>query len=141
MSAPMSSEQAASAPENRRSIGWRISLHYAALFMVPGVYLPFFAVWLESRGLHPTEISIMLAVGILMRLIAGPVAAHVVDRSGRRKLAILLLVWVSIASFALLGWVEGFTVMLLVWVVHSAAWHRSRHSATTLLCSLRHGTS
>jgi PPP family 3-phenylpropionic acid transporter len=110
------------AVENRRSIGRRISLHYAALFLVPGVYLPFFAAWLESRGLHPTEISIMLAVGILMRLVAGPAAAHAVDRSGRRKLAILLLVWVSIASFALLGWVEGFSVMLLVWVVHSAAW-------------------
>lgn len=122
MSAPVSSDPATGAEENRRSIGWRISLHYAALFLVPGVYLPFFAAWLESRGLHPTEISIMLAVGILMRLVAGPVAAHVVDRSGRRKLAILLLVWVSIASFALLGWVEGFSVMLLVWVVHSAAW-------------------
>lgn len=122
MSAQGSDGSQSSAVENRRSIGWRISLHYAALFLVPGVYLPFFAAWLESRGLHPTEISIMLAVGILMRLVAGPAAAHVVDRSGRRKLAILLLVWVSIASFALLGWVEGFTVMLLVWVVHSAAW-------------------
>lgn len=122
MSVPVSSDPAESAPEDRRSIGWRISLHYAALFLVPGVYLPFFAAWLESRGLHPTEISIMLAVGILMRLVAGPAAAHAVDRSGRRKLAILLLVWVSIVSFALLGWVEGFTVMLLVWVVHSAAW-------------------
>ena len=122
MSVPVSRDPVESAPENRRSIGLRISLHYAALFLVPGVYLPFFAAWLESRGLHPTEISIMLAVGILMRLVAGPAAAHAVDRSGRRKLAILLLVWVSIASFALLGWVEGFTVMLLVWVVHSAAW-------------------
>ncbi len=122
MSAQGSDGSQSSAVENRRSIGWRISLHYAALFLVPGVYLPFFAAWLESRGLHPTEISIMLAVGILMRLVAGPAAAHVVDRSGRRKLAILLLVWVSIASFALLGWVEGFSVMLLVWVVHSAAW-------------------
>lgn len=122
MSVPVSSEAGESAPENRRGIAWRISLHYGALFLVPGVYLPFFAAWLESRGLHPTEISIMLAVGILMRLVAGPAAAHVVDRSGRRKLAILLLVWVSIASFALLGWVEGFSVMLLVWVVHSAAW-------------------
>lgn len=122
MSAPVPNGPQTGAVENRRSIGLRISLHYAALFLVPGVYLPFFAAWLESRGLHPTEISIMLAVGILMRLVAGPAAAHVVDRSGRRKLAILLLVWVSIASFALLGWVEGFAVMLMVWVVHSAAW-------------------
>jgi PPP family 3-phenylpropionic acid transporter len=122
MSAQSSNGSQSGTVEGGRSIGWRISLHYAALFLVPGVYLPFFAAWLESRGLHPTEISVMLAVGILMRLVAGPAAAHVVDRSGRRKLAILLLVWVSIASFALLGWVEGFSVMLLVWVVHSAAW-------------------
>lgn len=119
MSAPMIGDPA---PDDGRGIAQRISLHYAALFLVPGVYLPFFAAWLESRGLHPTEISIMLSVGILMRLLAGPVAAHAVDRSGRRKTAVILLAWVSIASFALLGWVDGFIAMLLVWIVHSAAW-------------------
>lgn len=105
-----------------RGMAWRISLHFAALFVVPGVYLPFFSVWLESRGLVPMQISIMLSVGILMRLLAGPVAAHVVDQSGRRKIAVVFLAWASLLSFALLGWVDGFVAMLLVWIVHTAAW-------------------
>lgn len=105
-----------------RGMAWRISLHFAALFVVPGIYLPFFAVWLEARGLSPTQISIMLSVGILMRLLAGPVAAHVVDRSGRRKLAVVLLAWSSLVTFALLGWIDGFGALLLVWIVHCAAW-------------------
>lgn len=36
--------------DERRGTALRISLHFAALFVVPGVYLPFFAVWLESRA-------------------------------------------------------------------------------------------
>jgi len=124
-----------------RGMAWRISLHFAALFIVPGVYLPFFAVWLESRSLAPTQISIMLSVGILMRLLAGPMAAHVVDRSGRRKTALILLAWASLASFALLGWVDGFAAMLLVWVVHCAAWAPVTPFSDNiaLLASTRHG--
>ncbi|HEX6957725.1 MAG TPA: MFS transporter [Ferrovibrio sp.] len=103
-------------------LAWRISLQYAALFVVPGIYLPFFSVWLRSRGLTPTEISIMLSVGILVRLIAGPLAAHAVDRSGRRKAAIVTLAWASAATLTLFGWVEGFAAMLIVWVLHTITW-------------------
>lgn len=108
--------------DERRGTALRISLHFAALFVVPGIYLPFFAVWLESRGLSPTEISVMLSVGIMLRLVAGPVAAHLVDRNGRRKQAIVILAWASLASFLLLGWADGFRALLLVWMLHTVVW-------------------
>lgn len=124
-----------------RGMAWRISLHFAALFIVPGVYLPFFAVWLESRGLAPTQISIMLSVGILMRLLAGPMAAHVVDQSGRRKTALIVLAWACLASFAVLEWIDGFAALLLVWIVHCAAWAPVTPFSDNiaLLAATRHG--
>ncbi|WP_341895061.1 MFS transporter [Ferrovibrio terrae] len=109
-------------PENRRAIAWRISVYFAALFVVPGIHLPFFSVWLQSRGLSPTEISVILASGILLRLVAGPMAAHAVDRNGRRRQAIIVLTWLSLAFYTLLGWTEGFWPMLGIWLLHTAAW-------------------
>lgn len=111
-----------SSPENRRAIAWRISVYFAALFVVPGIHLPFFSVWLQSRGLSPTEISVILSSGILLRLVAGPMAAHAVDRNGRRRQAIIVLTWLSLAFYTLLGWAEGFWPMLGIWLLHTAAW-------------------
>src|SRR3546814_20152274 len=76
-----------------RRIAWQSSLFYAALFVGPGIWLPFWSVWLESRGLGATEIAIVVSGGIWLRLVAGPVAAHLVDRSGARRRAIILLAW------------------------------------------------
>src|SRR3546814_13628701 len=65
-----------------RRIAWQISLFYAALFVGPGIWLRFWSVWLESRGLGATERAIVVSRGICLRLVAGPVAAHLVDRRG-----------------------------------------------------------
>src|SRR3546814_13716417 len=81
-----------------RRIAWQISLFYAALFVGPGIWLPFWSVWLESRGLGATEIAIVVSGGIWLRLVAGPVAAHLVDRRGARRRAIILLAWGSSAE-------------------------------------------
>jgi PPP family 3-phenylpropionic acid transporter len=110
------------APDRPRSVAWRISVYLAALFSVAGIHLPFFSVWLQSRGLSPTEISVVLSSGILLRLFAGPLAAHAVDRNGRRREAIMICAWSALACYALLGWVEGFWAILAVWLLHTAAW-------------------
>ena len=119
MSGPSRGEATPDAP---RSIAWRISLHLAALFSVAGVHLPFFSVWLQSRGMSPTEISLILSSGILLRLFVGPLAAQVVDRNGRRREAVMLCAWFSLAFYALLGSVEGFWAILAVWLLHTTAW-------------------
>lgn len=135
-----SGPQAESAPENRRSIALRISLHLAALFAVAGVHLPFFSVWLQSRGMSPTEISLILSSGILLRLFVGPLAAQVVDRNGRRREAVILCAWLSLAFYAVLGSVEGFWAILAVWLLHTAAWSPivPFSENITLLASTRH---
>lgn len=106
----------------RRTIAWRISFYFAALFLVPGVHLPFWSVWLQSRGLSAPEISAVLSSAILIRLVAGPTAAHLVDRSGARRQAIIILSWASCAVFAAFWWTHGFWPIFLLGILHAAIW-------------------
>jgi PPP family 3-phenylpropionic acid transporter len=107
--------------DDRRAVARRISLYFAAFFVLPGIHLPFFSVWLNSRGLSATEISVIVSAGIVLRLLAGPMAAHLVDRSGRGRQAIVLLSWVSLAIYAPLGWVEGFWPILAICLLFAAS--------------------
>lgn len=106
----------------RRGVAWRISLFYVALFVGPGIWLPFWSVWLESRGLAAAEISIVVSAGIWLRLAAGPGAAHLVDRSGRRRGAIVILAWGSLLTFLPFWWAHGFWPLLLLATLYAAFW-------------------
>lgn len=105
-----------------RGVAWRISAFFAAFFLVPGVHLPFWSVWLESRGLNATEIAIVMSSAILLRLVAGPAAAHLVDRSSARRQAIILLAWGSVAVFTAYWWAEGFWPIFLLGLLHGILW-------------------
>lgn len=104
------------------SPGFRVSLFFIALFAIPGVHLPFWAVWLESRGLSPTEISIMLATAIWLRLVGAPLAAHIVDKSGERRRAIQFCAIASLISFIGFGLVDGFWPLMLVGIAFALVW-------------------
>ena len=44
------------------SVPIRIALFYAAIFLVVGVAVPFWPVWLKSRGLGAAEIGLIMSV-------------------------------------------------------------------------------
>ena len=50
----------------------RISLVYGAIFAVIGIIMPFWPIWLESKGISPIEIGLILAVGTWSRAILNP---------------------------------------------------------------------
>lgn len=79
----------------------RLSLFYAAYFSVVGISLPYWPVWLESRGLSPVAIGTVLAVGFWVKLIAHPALATVADATGALKRTTLLLAVASLAVFSL----------------------------------------
>ena len=73
-----------------QSFSLRLSLFVAALFVLYGVQIPFFPVWLDWRGLTPAEIGAVAAAPLFLRLLIGPAAAFVADRSGDRRRAIMV---------------------------------------------------
>jgi len=61
------------------SIPFRIALFYAAVFLVIGVHVPFWPVWLKSRGLGPGEIGLILSISTWIRALAPPFMAQFAD--------------------------------------------------------------
>ena len=58
----------------------RISAFYAAYFLVAGVALPFWPLFLQARGLSVTEIGLMLGLTLMLRAAAGPFIGRFADR-------------------------------------------------------------
>ena len=78
---------------------WRFALFYSGAFLAFGVIIPFWPLWLESRGLGPVEIGQLLAIANWCKLIATPAIGQISDRSGRSKTAVLLLSAGSLLSY------------------------------------------
>lgn len=97
----------------------RLAGFYFAFLAVYGVQLPFWPVWLAAHGLDPTDIGIVVAVGVGARLVGNPLAAHVADRSGERRRPMLALALLGFAAYALFALVDGFWGILAVSIVSS----------------------
>lgn len=98
----------------------RLSLFYTAYFLVIGIQLPFWPVWLESRGMAPAEIGLVLSVSLWVRIVTIPVAGVVVDRTGNRRGALIVLSASSLAASLIYPPIDGFWPILLVTVLVSA---------------------
>ncbi len=82
----------------------RVGALFASHFFGFGLFLPFFPVVLESRGLSVAEIGYILGAGTIVRIAANPLMTGLSDRSGRRRLSIFVY---SMAGAAFLGLFMG----------------------------------
>ena len=58
----------------------RLATVYAAFFLFNGIQMPYLPAWLAGRGLDAREIGIVLAVPMLVRILAVPLATRLIDR-------------------------------------------------------------
>jgi len=93
------------------------------VFLTLGIYLPFWPVWLESRGLSPAEIGFLLAVASWTRIATTPVIANLADRSGRTKSLVIWLVIVTFAAFALHLPAEGLWPLLILHLIATTTFY------------------
>ncbi len=100
----------------------RLSFFYVAFFAVVGIQMPFWPVWLESRGFGATEIGILLAVGTGGRIIASPLIAKLADRLGERRRPMIALTVGALAVFCLFALTGGFWSVLVVTVGFIFLW-------------------
>nr|WP_246728425.1 MFS transporter [Microvirga terricola] len=82
----------------------RLSALQAASFISHGVYLPFFPLWLQSKGLSAVLIGFVVAIPIIVRVLATAPLLSLADRSfGARRLLL--------ASHA--GQIVGFPLLMM----------------------------
>jgi PPP family 3-phenylpropionic acid transporter len=92
----------------------RLSLFYAALFLVIGVNLPFAPSYLATKGMGEAEIGALLAAIQLSRLVGNPLIARAADAWGETRLPIILLCFFSLIGFALFLVIDGFPGLLVL---------------------------
>jgi MFS transporter, PPP family, 3-phenylpropionic acid transporter len=96
-------------------------LLYVLMYAAFGVASPFWPRFFETRGMSPEQIGLLLGLGTIVRLIAGPVAARVADRL--QQLRQVLAAAAALAACLAFGlpWVAGFWIFLIVRLCHEAA--------------------
>ena len=92
--------------------GARLALFYAGLFVVVGVQLPFFPLWLQAKGLDPEAIGLVIAIPIVVRVVAIPLVARLADRRGALRQVLMVSSAGAAMGYALVGYAEGFPAIL-----------------------------
>jgi PPP family 3-phenylpropionic acid transporter len=100
----------------------RLSLFYGALFLLVGLYAPYFPVWLEWRGLTPGEIGTVMAAPLMVRIFFTPTVSMFADQIGNRRQVLVGLAWGTLAGWLLYTQAAGFWAILAVAVVVSSFW-------------------
>jgi PPP family 3-phenylpropionic acid transporter len=99
----------------------RLSAFYGAVFAFVGAYMPFWPVWLQSRGLSPAEIGLALSAGMWVRIFAGPIVTDRVERFGRRR-GLVALASLALLIFAGFGLARSFWPILALAAGFSLFW-------------------
>ncbi len=63
----------------------RLATFQGAVFLTLGILIPYWALWLDSRGLSSVEIGVVLSMPVWTRLATGPTAAWIADRSDHHR--------------------------------------------------------
>lgn len=93
----------------------RIAIAYATLFFLMGIHLPYWPVWLASRGMDPEAVGLLLGVGLWARL-ASPLFGRLVDRGARADMIVRALALGTLGAYVGFGAAEGL-VGLLTWAL------------------------
>ena len=99
----------------------RLAIFYAALFVLPGIQMPFFPVWLEAKGVDAGMIGIVLAAPIVARLLAVPVFMRAADRRDAVRAALIVCGFAGAAGYTLVGLSTGAVLILVAYALTSLA--------------------
>ncbi len=100
----------------------RLGIFYAALFGVIGINIPFWPIWLSSRGLGPVEIGMVVSLGLAMKVIANPLIGHLADRTGRRRSLMVFLGLGAALAYGSFWFAHSFVMLAFVAMCYFAMW-------------------
>ena len=96
------------ARRERRNFGVRVSMLFAAIFVVAGTNLPYLPVWLDWKGLGAREIAIITATPLFIRVLVTPAIAFAADRAGDHRRFLVVLSWCGLTALVVLSQSSGF---------------------------------
>lgn len=110
-------------PFSRFQVGFapRVATLYAGMFVMSGIQLPFFPVWLKAKGLDPQMIGVVLAAPIVARVIAVPLVARAADRREALRAAIIATSFLGTAGYVIVGLANSARAILITYTLASLA--------------------
>jgi len=102
------------------SFTWRLAVFYAALFVALGVQLPFLPLWLAAKGLDAGAIGVALALPMIVRVFAIPLATRGADRHDALRTAILIAAGMAVLGYGVVGLAQGAAAITMALALASA---------------------
>lgn len=112
-------------PEQRvkpRHFELRVALIFAFLFIPQGIHMPFFPVWLESKGYDVGQIALILSLPMFLRVVTTPFVAAFADRARDRADILIVLVVTSLALASGYLFFDGYAAVLAISILLAIAW-------------------
>lgn len=104
---------------------WRLSAYYLFYFASLGALLPFWGLFLQSRGFGVLAIGELMAVLAATKIVAPVIWGQLVDRGGRRMPLVRLATLATALLFCLVFVAHGFWAMALVTALFGFFWNAS----------------
>lgn len=100
----------------------RLSAYYAASFLLIGVQMPFFPVWLAAKGLDAAEIGLILAAPAFVRVVAVPLLTRIADRHGALRETLIAASFAASIGYVAVGLADGALAILIAVSIASIAY-------------------
>jgi PPP family 3-phenylpropionic acid transporter len=101
------------------TFAWRLAVFYAALFVVLGVQLPFLPLWLAAKGLDAGAIGVVLAIPMVVRVLAIPLATRHADRHDALRMAIMTAAAAAAIGYGAVGLAPGAAAIMAAFALAS----------------------
>lgn len=105
-----------------RAFALRVSALFAAIFVVAGTNLPYLPLWLDWAGLTPSEIAIITAAPLIVRIAVTPAIAFAADRAGDHRRFLIALAWGCLGALVALAFSRGFWPILACTLLFALSW-------------------
>ena len=99
----------------------RVAALYAAFFMLAGISMPFFPVWLKAKGLDAAAIGLVLAAPQILRVAAIPFATRLADRHDALRGGLIAAGCLTVLGYVLVGLTEGAGAILVIYALAALA--------------------
>ncbi len=109
-------------PLMTNGIALRLIFFYAAIFASVGIFLPYWPVWLQSRGLTPTEIGLIIGASFWPRIVTSLVVPNLADRLGQRRLMMTIATALTLILLLAFGLVSDFWLFMLLGLLTGGTW-------------------
>ena len=100
----------------------RIAAMFALLFVPQGIHLPYFPLWLESRGFDAGQIGLALSAPLFARVITTPLITAYADRARDRVHVLIACVVAALLISSLYLFEPSYAAILAISIALAIAW-------------------